>query len=91
MTGETNETGRANWQCPHCNHSLAFPETDEQAFAAKLAIVSHMTRCHGMTGEEILALFGEDIGSAVETYFGEPASGDEFDPDGGAGFLRFSP
>ena len=60
-------SGRQRWQCRFCNHSLEYWPEDRDA--ARLAIVSHLRRCHRMGLWLVLAV-EPDTKRAAEEYFG---------------------
>ena len=56
------------WQCPYCDHSLEYRIKDDDV--GKLAMVSHLARCHRMSFWQLLRL-DPDARTAVQEYFGD--------------------
>jgi hypothetical protein len=88
-----NGEGKPAWQCPYCSHSFAYPREHEDV--AKLAMVSHLARCHEFTYWQVLCQLGvKYIKAAAEMYFGENVwggPGAATKPDCVSECLRFSP
>ena len=80
--------GTIRWQCPFCGHSLEYAQQHESA--AKLAMVSHLVRCHRMNRDQVLARLGKRYaGHAATELFGGPKEAGA--DDCAAGYIRFSP
>ena len=81
------------WQCPYCRHSFAYAIEHEDV--AKLAMVSHLARCHELTYWQVLCKLGARyIKQAAEEYFGDRiwrTTGSATKPDCVSECLRFSP
>ena len=56
------------WQCPYCDHSLAYRIKDDEV--GKLSMVSHLARRHRMSFWQILGM-DRDARKAAEEYFGD--------------------
>ena len=77
------------WVCPHCTHSLCYSPQHEEV--AKLAMVSHLVRCHGLPYWHF-AVNMKDLKEAAEQYFSAGlCAGAEPAKDCVSGYLRFSP
>lgn len=54
------------WECPYCKHTLSY--RIEHNDAGKLAMVSHLVRCHRMSYWQVLGIDPE-AKEAAEEYF----------------------
>jgi hypothetical protein len=80
---------RVQWCCPHCAHSLQYKRQYEDV--AKLAMVSHLSRCHGLPFWHFIVNM-RDLKEAAEQYFSAGSHGKpEPATDCVSGYLRFSP
>ena len=64
------EGGQCNpvWQCPYCDHSLSYMMEHEDV--AKLAIVSHLVRCHKMSFWQVRSVV-PNAKKQAEEFFGD--------------------
>jgi len=59
---------RPNWQCPFCEHSLSY--RTEHKGVARLAMVSHLVRCHEFSYWQVCGTAPEARQEAEEYFDG---------------------